>query len=84
MADAVLQHLAIEHVFVLGYSAGAVYAVNVLLHLRYRLHPTRPYIGLYTPWILPSYSGVSLLKLAGFLPSAVFSSGVSAIVLFLS
>ncbi|KAI0438926.1 hypothetical protein F4803DRAFT_71417 [Xylaria telfairii] len=71
MVDAVLQHLAIEHVFVLGYSAGAVYAVNVLLHLRHRLHPTRPYVGLCAPWILPSHSGVSLLKLAGLLPSAV-------------
>ena len=74
MVDAVLQHLAIEHVFVLGYSGGAVYAINVLLHLRHRLHPTRPYVGLFAPWIYPSHSGVSLLKLAGLLPSPMVGS----------
>ena len=74
MVDAVLEHLAIEHVFVLGYSGGAVYAANVLLHLRHRLHPTRPYVGLCAPWIYPSHSGVSLLKLAGLLPNAMVGS----------
>lgn len=74
MVDTVLQDLAIAHVFVLGYSAGAVYAVNVLLYLRHRLHPTRPYVGLCAPWILPSHSGVSLLRVAGLLPSAMVGS----------
>lgn len=74
MVEAVLQHLAVEHVSVLGYSGGAIYAMNVLLHLRHRLHPTRPYVGLCTPWIFPSRSGVSLLKLAGLLPSAMVGS----------
>ncbi|OTB00026.1 hypothetical protein M426DRAFT_245027 [Hypoxylon sp. CI-4A] len=71
MVEAVLQHLAIDHVSVLGYSGGAIYAVNVLLHLRHRLHPTHPYVGLCAPWIRPARSGVPLLKLAGLLPGAM-------------
>ncbi|KAI0403210.1 hypothetical protein F4802DRAFT_599351 [Xylaria palmicola] len=74
MVEAVLQHLAVEHVSVLGYSGGAVYAMNVLLHLRHRLHPTHPYVGLCTPWIGPARTGVSLLKLAGLLPGALVGS----------
>ncbi|KAI1767941.1 hypothetical protein GGR53DRAFT_52569 [Hypoxylon sp. FL1150] len=74
MVEAVLQHLAIEHVSVLGYSGGTIYAMNFLLHLRHRLHPTHPYVGLCAPWVYPSHSGVPLLKVAGILPRAMVGS----------
>ncbi|KAI1265003.1 Alpha/Beta hydrolase protein [Xylariaceae sp. FL1019] len=69
-----LHHLDIPHVAVVGYSAGAVYAMNVLLHLRHLLHPVRPYVALVTPFVHTSHSGVTSLKLAGSLPDAVIGS----------
>ncbi|KAI1745651.1 hypothetical protein F4680DRAFT_109734 [Xylaria scruposa] len=71
IVQALLQHLGIKQVSILGYSCGSVYAMNVLLHLRHLLHPTRPYVALCTPWVHPSHSGVSALKLAGLLPDAL-------------
>ncbi|KAI1821153.1 hypothetical protein F4861DRAFT_482472 [Xylaria intraflava] len=74
MVEALLQHLGIKHVSIVGYSGGSVYAMNVLLHLRHLLHPTRPYVALCAPWVHPSRSNVSMLKLAGLLPGALVGS----------
>ncbi|KAI8955808.1 hypothetical protein F4801DRAFT_574009 [Xylaria longipes] len=71
IVQALLQHLGISQVSVVGYSCGAVYAMNVLLHLRHLLHPTHPYVALCAPWVHPSHSGVSFLKLAGLMPNAL-------------
>ncbi|TGJ86677.1 hypothetical protein E0Z10_g2091 [Xylaria hypoxylon] len=71
MVEALLQHLAIRHVSVVGYSGGSIYAMNMLLHLRHLLHPIHPYVALCTPWVHPSHSGVSTLKLAGLLPNSL-------------
>ncbi|KAI3331672.1 hypothetical protein HD806DRAFT_478014 [Xylariaceae sp. AK1471] len=74
IVEALLQHLAIRHVSVVGYSGGSIYAMNVLLHLRHLLHPIHPYIALCAPWVHPSHSGVSTLKLAGLLPNGLVGS----------
>jgi pimeloyl-ACP methyl ester carboxylesterase len=74
IVEALLQHLAIRHVSLVGYSGGTIYAMNVLLHLRHLLHPTHPYVALCAPWVHPSHSGVSLLKLAGLLPNGLVGS----------
>ncbi|KAF2965110.1 hypothetical protein GQX73_g8444 [Xylaria multiplex] len=74
IVEALLQHLSIKHVSIIGYSGGSIYAMNVLLHLRHLLHPTRPYVALCTPWVHPSHSGVSSLKLAGLLPNGLVGS----------
>ncbi|KAI1119466.1 hypothetical protein F5Y14DRAFT_4273 [Nemania sp. NC0429] len=74
IVEALLQHLSIKHVSVVGYSCGSVYAMNVLLHLRHLLHPTRPYVAIFTPWVHPSHSGVSTLKAAGLLPNGLVGS----------
>ncbi|KAI1421976.1 hypothetical protein F5Y12DRAFT_660680 [Xylaria sp. FL1777] len=74
IVEALLQHLGIRHISIVGYSAGAVYAMNVLFRLRHLLHPTHPYVALCTPWVHPSHSGVSTLKVAGFLPNGLVGS----------
>ncbi|KAI1819370.1 hypothetical protein F4861DRAFT_534511 [Xylaria intraflava] len=74
MVEALLQHLGIKQVSLIGYSAGSVYAMEMLLHLRHLLHPTHPYVALCTPWVNPSRSGVSAMKLLGFLPDALVGS----------
>ncbi|KAI0436907.1 hypothetical protein F4803DRAFT_198279 [Xylaria telfairii] len=71
IVEGLLQHLGIKQVSVIGYSGGSVYAMNVLLHLRHLLHPTHPYVALCTPWVHPSHSGVSVLRLAGLMPNAL-------------
>ncbi|KAI0194884.1 Alpha/Beta hydrolase protein [Xylaria flabelliformis] len=71
IVQALLQHLGIKQVSILGYSCGSIYAMNVLLHLRHLLHPTHPYVALCTPWVHPSHSAVSVLKLVGLLPNAL-------------
>ncbi|KAI0385253.1 Alpha/Beta hydrolase protein [Hypomontagnella monticulosa] len=74
IVEALLKHLSIKHVSIVGYSGGAIYAMNVLLHMRHILHPTHPYVALCTPWIHPSHSGVSTLKIAGLLPNGLVGS----------
>ncbi|KAI1381278.1 hypothetical protein F4677DRAFT_120982 [Hypoxylon crocopeplum] len=74
IVPALLQHLGIAHVSIAAHSCGAVYAVNTLLHLRHLLHPTRPYVAFCAPWVHPSHSGVSLLKLAHVLPDSLVGS----------
>ncbi|KAI0435278.1 hypothetical protein F5Y09DRAFT_293535 [Xylaria sp. FL1042] len=71
IVESLLKHLSIKQIFVFGYSAGAVYAMNVLLRLRHLLHPTHPYVALCTPWVHPSHSGVSTWKLASMLPNGL-------------
>ncbi|KAI2619620.1 hypothetical protein GGR54DRAFT_630651 [Hypoxylon sp. NC1633] len=68
---ALLKHLGIEHVSIASQSAGSLYAMNTLLHLRHLLHPTHPYAALCVPWVHPSRSGVSLLKLANVMPDTL-------------
>ncbi|KAI1299008.1 Alpha/Beta hydrolase protein [Xylaria venustula] len=71
IVEALLQHLSVRHVSILGYSGGSIYAMNVLFRLRHLLHPIHPYVALCTPWVHPSHSGVSTLKIAGLLPNGV-------------
>ncbi|GAP84223.1 putative interferon-induced GTP-binding protein Mx2 [Rosellinia necatrix] len=74
IVEALLQHLGIKQVSILGYSAGSVYAMEVLFNLRHLLHPTRPYVALCAPWVHPSRSGVLALKLVRLMPDALVSN----------
>ncbi|WYZ41799.1 hypothetical protein EsH8_V_000694 [Colletotrichum jinshuiense] len=71
MVPALLEHLGVRHISVASHSCGTIYALNTLLHLRHLLSPTRPYVGLCTPWVRPSRSGITTMTLAGGLPDAV-------------
>ncbi|KAI0975049.1 Alpha/Beta hydrolase protein [Xylaria arbuscula] len=74
IVEALLQHLSVRHVSIFGYSGGSIYAMNVLFRLRHLLHPIHPYVALCTPWVHPSHSGVSTLKIAGLLPNGLVSN----------
>lgn len=71
IVPALLRHLNISHVSVACHSAGTLYALHMLLHLRHLLDPKRPYVALCTPWILPTHSGVQTMKLTTALPTVV-------------
>ncbi|KAI1324109.1 Alpha/Beta hydrolase protein [Xylariaceae sp. FL0255] len=74
IVEALLAHLDIKRVSILGYSGGAIYSMNVLLHLRHLLHPDRPFIALCAPWVHTTHSGVSTLKILGLMPNGVLGS----------
>ncbi|TDZ13230.1 hypothetical protein C8035_v006734 [Colletotrichum spinosum] len=72
VVPALLAHLGVRRLAgVVAHSGGAVYALNVLLHLRHLLRPTRPYAALLAPWVHPRRSGVSVMALAAGLPEGV-------------
>jgi pimeloyl-ACP methyl ester carboxylesterase len=62
-----LEHLGIEHVGLAAHSFGTVYAMNVLLRYPHLLHPARPYVAFWAPWVSPEHSGVRHLQAAGLL-----------------
>lgn len=43
---ALLEKVEVEHVSIVSHSAGTMYALNTLYHLREILDPNAPYIGL--------------------------------------
>ncbi|KAF3019857.1 hypothetical protein E8E14_013479 [Neopestalotiopsis sp. 37M] len=63
IVPALLSHLNISHISLACHSAGTLYALHALLHLRPLLHPERPYVAFCTPWVLPRHSGVQTMKL---------------------
>ncbi|KAI0125982.1 hypothetical protein BJ170DRAFT_702897 [Xylariales sp. AK1849] len=71
IVPALMQHLNVSHFTLACQSAGTLYALNTLLHLRHLLRPERPYVAFCGPWIHPTHSGVSLMSLSSALPSAV-------------
>jgi pimeloyl-ACP methyl ester carboxylesterase len=68
MVAALLDHVNIKHVHLASHSAGTIFILDTLLHLRHLLHPTRPYVALFGPWVPPSITGKWGLATAGMLP----------------
>ncbi|KAI9753265.1 MAG: hypothetical protein M4579_005238 [Chaenotheca gracillima] len=63
-----LDRLGVKHIALASHSVGAVYALNIVLHLRQYLHPKAPYVALTVPWVTPAHSGVALMSAASMLP----------------
>ncbi|KAE8381251.1 Alpha/Beta hydrolase protein [Aspergillus bertholletiae] len=68
-----LAHLGIDHVALVSHSAGTLYLLNTLFHCRELLHPERPFVALLAPWVDPSHSHVTSLKMAQYVPVNAFS-----------
>lgn len=68
MVPALLNHVKIKHVHLASHSSGTIFVLNMLLHLRHLLHPTRPYVALLGPWVPPSISGKWGMATVGKLP----------------
>ncbi|KAK6080939.1 hypothetical protein SCUP234_05037 [Seiridium cupressi] len=71
IVPALLQHLNVSHVTLACQSAGTLYALHTLLHLRHLLRPDRPYVTFCGPWVHPTHSGLTLLSLSNLLPPAI-------------
>ncbi|PSN70437.1 hypothetical protein BS50DRAFT_585862 [Corynespora cassiicola Philippines] len=70
MLPSLLAHLSIPHVSFASHSGGDIYLLNALLALPHLLHPSRPYVCMFAPWVHSSHSGVTLMRALDFLPTA--------------
>ncbi|UNI15511.1 hypothetical protein JDV02_002039 [Purpureocillium takamizusanense] len=70
---ALLAHLNIRHVSLGCQSGGTVHALDLLLHHPQVLHPTRPYLAIGAPWILPAHSGVMAMSITQALPEILLA-----------
>ncbi|KAH7133729.1 Alpha/Beta hydrolase protein [Dactylonectria macrodidyma] len=68
-----LEHLGIKHVAIASHSAGTLYSLNTLYHLRDILDPERPSITLLAPWVEASHSHVLTWQVAQYIPVSAFS-----------
>ena len=66
-----LQHLGIKHVSLGCHSAGTIFVLSTIIHLRHILDPERPYVCLFGPWVAPQYSGKWDMKIVSVMPKAV-------------
>ncbi|KAK0711911.1 hypothetical protein B0H67DRAFT_491118 [Lasiosphaeris hirsuta] len=66
-----LAHLGIQHVSVACHSGGTIWALDLLLHHPHLLHPTRTYLAMGAPWILPSHSSLFVPSLLKVLPAGL-------------
>lgn len=68
MVPALLNHIGVKHVHLAAHSAGTIFVLNTILHLRHLLHPKKPFAALFGPWVHPSKSGKWTFSAVGLLP----------------
>ncbi|KAK3331832.1 hypothetical protein B0T19DRAFT_355064 [Cercophora scortea] len=71
---ALLRHLDIAHVSLAAHSAGTIYALDLLLHRPSLLHPSRPYLALGAPWVLPVHTASMTSALVKHLPAGLIGN----------
>ncbi|KZM20729.1 uncharacterized protein EKO05_0007911 [Ascochyta rabiei] len=59
-----LAHLGIAHVALASHSFGTVYLLNALLRFPGLLHPRRPHVAVFAPWVHPQHTGMLHLRAA--------------------
>ena len=74
IVPALLDHLCLKHVSVVSHSAGTIYLINTLLHLRHILHPIRPYVAMLAPWIHHSDTSSTLMSLTNMAPCSTIGN----------
>jgi len=70
---ALLAHLKIRHVSVACHSGGVVYAMNLIMQHRHLLHPQRPTLDIFAPWVHGSHSGKTAMVLTDLIPRGCIS-----------
>ena len=68
--DALVQHLNIENMALVGHSSGAIYVLNSILRSSNVLNTERPYVALVAPWVHPMHSRLRQPYLASLLPDS--------------
>lgn len=68
-----LHHLSIKHVSLAAHSFGTIYLLNAMLMYPHFLHPTKPCVTFFAPWVHPSHTGIKHLQAAEMLPASMIS-----------
>lgn len=71
---ALLAKLGIQHVSLAAHSAGTVYALDMLLHHPGILSPSRPYLALGAPWLLPKHTSSTAMAMIQRLPNSALGN----------
>jgi hypothetical protein len=71
MVPQLLTHLSISHVSVVSHSGGDIYLMNLILAYPQLLHPERPYVCFFAPWVHYSHSRMTYLLATGLLPASL-------------
>lgn len=71
MIPQLLDHLGIQHVSLASHSFGTIYLINTLLLYPHLLHPQRPYVAFFAPWVHPNHTGIKHLQAAEMLPAGM-------------
>lgn len=66
--QALIKHLGIKDLSLIGHSSGAIYVLNTILYLRHLLRPKAPYAAILAPWVHPSQSKLLTSVAANLLP----------------
>ena len=74
IVPALLSHLQLQHVALVSHSAGTIYLINTLLHLRHVLHPSQPYVAMVAPWVHHSNSSSMLMSLTNMAPCSTIGN----------
>ena len=63
-----------RHVSLAAHSCGVIYALNTIYSMPWILPPSNRKLYLFSPWVPPEHSGVTLLSMASYLPSTLINS----------
>lgn len=74
MVPALLKKLKVRYVSLLCHSAGTIYALNTLYHLRDILDPISPFAAIMGPWVYQEHSHATLMNLAAKVPGGMLDS----------
>jgi hypothetical protein len=77
MVPRLLGHLNISHISLASHSGGSIYLLNTLLVYPYLLHPHKPYVCLFAPWVRPTHSKVALWQITSQLPAPLIGKFAS-------
>lgn len=69
MVPKLLAHLNISHVAVASHSGGDIYLMNLILTYPHLLHPEKPYVCFFAPWVHYSHSKVTSMLATELLPA---------------
>lgn len=71
MIPQLLEHLEVQHISLASHSFGTIYLINTLILYPHLLHPERPYVAFFAPWVHPKHTGLVHLQAAEMLPAGV-------------
>jgi hypothetical protein len=77
MVPQFLRHLDIPYISLASHSGGSIYLLNTLLVYPHLLHPHKPYVCLFAPYVRPTHSKVVLWQITSQLPTPLLGKFAS-------